>query len=74
MKRLLSIILCMLMLISVCAISPVSFAATGNTYYVDSIDGDNIRDGRSPETAWRDLDGFANCTEPLKGGDTVLFR
>ena len=74
MKRLLSIILCMLMLISVCAISPVSFAATGNTYYVDSIDGDNTASGTSPAEAWKDLDGFVNCTEPLKGGDTVLFR
>ena len=74
MKRLLSIILCMLMLISVCAISPVSFAATGNTYYVDSIDGDNSNAGTSPAEAWKDLDGFVNCTEPLKGGDTVLFR
>ena len=74
MKRLLSIILCMLMLISVCAISPVSFAATGNTYYVDSIDGDNSNAGTSPAEAWKDLDGFVNCPEPLKGGDTVLFR
>ncbi|MBQ6898308.1 MAG: hypothetical protein IJN70_04945 [Clostridia bacterium] len=74
MKKLISIILCILMLLSVCVISPVSFASTGNTYYVDSIDGDDTAGGTSPETAWRSLDGFANCTEPLKGGDTVLFR
>ncbi len=55
--------------------SPVSFAAgTGNIYYVDSIDGNNANEGTSPEQAWKDLDGFVNCKEPLKGGDTVLFR
>ena len=74
MKRLLSIILCILMIFSVCCIAPVSFASTGNIYYVDSIDGDNTAAGTSPEEAWKSLDGFVNCPEPLKGGDTVLFR
>ena len=74
MKKPISIVLCILMLLSVCAISSVGLAATGNTYYVDSIDGDDTAEGTSPEAAWRSLDGFANCKEPLKGGDTVLFR
>lgn len=75
MKKLISIILSLIMLLSFFAVPTVfSAASVGNTYYVDSIDGDNTKGGTSPETAWRDLDGFANCTEPLKGGDTVLFR
>ncbi len=74
MKKLISIILCLVMMLSLFAFSPVGFAAEGNTYYVDSIDGDNSNAGTSADEAWRDLDGFANCTEPLKAGDTVLFR
>ncbi len=74
MKKFLSITLCILMLLSVCATAPVSFASTGNTYYVDSLEGDNSNKGTSPDEAWKDLDGFSGCTEPLKGGDTVLFR
>ncbi len=75
MKKILSILLCAFLLL------PFAFnekadanALTGNTYYVDSIDGDNTNAGTSSDKAWKDLDGFANCPSPLKGGDTVLFR
>ena len=75
MKKLLSVILSLILLLCCTVTSPVSFAAvTGNTYYVDSIDGDDTAEGTSPEAAWKTLDGFVNCKEPLKGGDTVLFR
>ncbi len=75
MKKLLSVILSLAVVLCCLAVCPVSFADTsGNTYYVDSIDGDDTASGTSPETAWKSLDGFVNCTEPLEGGDTVLFR
>lgn len=74
MRKIISVILCGLILLSVCALSPVGFAVTGNTYYVDSINGDDTARGTSPEEAWKSLDGFVNCPKPLEGGDTVLFR
>ncbi len=75
MKKLLSLVLSLSLLLCCTVISPVSFASlTGNTYYVDSIDGDDTAEGTSPMTAWKSLDGFVNCTKPLTGGDTVLFR
>ena len=75
MKRLFCIILSTLIIFSMLSAACVSLAAdTGYTYYVDSVNGDNSGSGTSPEEAWRDLDGFANCPAPLKGGDTVLFR
>ena len=75
MKKLLCFVLSAALLMCCTGRAPVSLAAgTGNTYYVDSIDGDDTARGTSPDTAWKSLDGFVNCTEPLKGGDTVLFR
>ncbi|MBR2411332.1 MAG: hypothetical protein IKB08_06365 [Clostridia bacterium] len=70
MKKIISLILCIMMLVTVLPLSAVS--ASGNTYYIDSIDGDNSNSGRSPEEAWRDLGGFTADT--LGAGDTVLFR
>jgi len=45
-------------------------AATGKTYYVSSINGDNSASGTSPQTAWK------NCSKitGLKAGDAVLFE
>lgn len=70
MKKIISLILCIMMLVTVLPLSAVS--ASGNTYYIDSIDGDNGNSGRSPQEAWRDLGGFTADT--LGAGDTVLFR
>lgn len=70
MKKIISLILCIMMLVTALPLSAVS--ASGNTYYIDSIDGDNGNSGRSPQEAWRDLGGFTADT--LGAGDTVLFR
>lgn len=75
MKKLLALVLSVVLILCCTVISPVSFAAlSGNTYYVDSINGDDTATGTSPETAWKSLDGFVNCPKPLEGGDTVLFK
>lgn len=75
MKKFISLFLSAVMVFSMFAFtSVISFADTGNTYYLDSLNGNNSFDGMSPETAWKDLDGFSNIKEPLKAGDTVLFR
>lgn len=76
MKKTLSILLSLVLCFSALwCFAPGAYAInTGNTYYIDATDGDNTADGMSPETAWKDLDGFANCPKPLEGGDTVLFK
>ncbi len=75
MKKLLSVILSLVLAFTVVGtLTPDINALTANTYYIDSISGDNSNTGTSPDSAWKDLDGFVNCPEPLKGGDMVLFR
>ena len=75
MKKLLSTFLAFVLVITAVAVaSPHINALTANTYYVDSVNGDDTASGISPDTAWKTLAGFSNCTEPLKGGDTVLFK
>ena len=75
MKKFLSVALALVLtLTAVSFVIPFAGADTRNTYYIDSFDGDNSAKGTSPGEAWKDLDGFAYCTEPLRGGDTVLFK
>ncbi|MBQ6897595.1 MAG: hypothetical protein IJN70_01335 [Clostridia bacterium] len=75
MKKFFSILLCAaLMLTAVSFALPGIKALSFNTYYIDSLNGSNENRGTSPDEAWLDLDGFAGAAEPLKGGDTVLFR
>ncbi|MDQ6423500.1 cohesin domain-containing protein [Paenibacillus sp. LHD-117] len=44
----------------------------GNTYYVDNVDGDDLHDGLSKETAWKSLDKVNATT--FSGGDKLLFK
>ena len=50
----------------------VSACAAGTTYYVDSEGGDDARDGKSAETAWKSL--VKVNAAPLAGGDVVRFH
>lgn len=49
-----------------------SKAPKGTTYYVDSMLGDDSKDGKSPATAWKSL-GKPN-TVRLSPGDQLLFK
>ena len=54
MKKVITIILCIVMLVSVC---PTAFAADdGTTYYVDSINGYDMNSGKSVSSAWKTLE------------------
>ncbi len=71
-KKLLSLILCAALLLSESVITLVPAAAvTGDTYYIDSIEGDNSNQGNSEAEAWKDLGGLAN--QNLGVGMTVDF-
>lgn len=53
-----------------CGFTPVY--ATGNIYYVDSLQGSDSNNGLSPEQAWKTADKVKNNT--FSSGDTILFH
>ena len=56
MRKLVSIMLVLAMIISSCALTAsISFAGDLKTYYVDSASGSDENDGLSEETAWKTL-------------------
>ena len=70
MKKVITIILCIVMLISVC---PTAFAAgDGTTYYVDSINGDDTNSGKSVSSAWKTLEKASS--EVYSEGDKILLK
>ena len=70
MKKAITIILCIVMLVSVC---PTAFAAgDGTTYYVDSINGDDTNSGKSVSSAWKTLEKASS--EVYSEGDKILLK
>ena len=70
MKKVITIILCIVMLVSVC---PTAFAAgDGTTYYVDSINGDDTNSGKSVSSAWKTLEKASS--EVYSEGDKILLK
>ena len=70
MKKAITIILCIVMLVSVC---PIAFAAgDGTTYYVDSINGDDTNSGKSVSSAWKTLKKASS--EVYSEGDKILLK
>ncbi|MBQ2677256.1 MAG: hypothetical protein IJF54_07665 [Clostridia bacterium] len=80
MKRLISILLSVMMLLSVVAItSTVAYAAetdptlgNGTTYYVDSQGGNDSNSGTSSSAAWKTLSKVNSTT--FQPGDNILFK
>ena len=58
----------------VCLVCLTGFLSEGwaATYYVDSVDGNDSRDGQTQSTAWRSIEKV-NATR-FNPGDTILFR
>ncbi len=44
----------------------------GKTYYVDSVNGDDSREGTSPETAWKTLSKASSVRNLTEGGKILL--
>ncbi len=44
----------------------------GKKYYISSLNGDDLNDGTSPQTAFKSIEGLTNVQ--LKQGDAVLFE
>lgn len=45
---------------------------TGTVYYISSVNGNNINNGKSKNAAWKDCSMLGSAS--LKSGDTVLFE
>lgn len=72
LKKAVSVLLCFLMTGVFAFPINAADAGSGNSYYIDSIDGsDETGDGLSPQTAWKSVP-VTECT--LGEGDRVLFR
>ncbi len=70
-NKIFSLILALIMLFSIFPVN--SFAEeAGTTYYVDSVNGNDANDGKSPDTAWRTLNHASNTT--YSAGDEILLK
>lgn len=69
MKKVLSILLCISILF---AIPVTAYAADGNTYYIDSMNGDDSSSGTSPSQAWKTTANIESLK--LLPGDEILFK
>ena len=56
-----------------CLIVGIMTSAMGASYHVDSRNGDDTRDGLSPQTAWSTLEK-ASGGWSYKGGDRILLK
>ncbi len=54
------------------AANPVESYAANTTYYIDSVSGNDNKNGTSPSTAWKTLNKINSIT--LQPGDKVLFK
>lgn len=70
MKKVISVILCIVMLLSL--VPMTGFAASGNTYYIDSVSGNDLSLGTSEAQAWKTTANIASLA--LQAGDRLLFK
>ena len=75
MKKLIGIFLVIMLCLSV--FCPVANAEEktqygGTIYYIDPTNGNNLNDGKSPESAWKSF--FTIKVNKLNPGDAVLFK
>ena len=63
---------CSLVSIVICLGLAEPNVAAARTYYVDAVQGNDARDGLSPDAAWRSLDRVNKAA--LRPGDRVLLR
>jgi hypothetical protein len=73
MKKMLSMLLSAIMLVSMfAAAAAVNAGAEGTVYYVDSVSGSDSNDGLSAESAWQTIEKVNSVT--LAPGNSVLFK
>ena len=72
MKKTISVLLCLAVMFSCMSFCLAGFAASGTTYYVDSVDGSDSNSGTSPSQAWRTL--VKASSQEYTSGDKILFK
>ncbi|MGN0635070.1 MAG: right-handed parallel beta-helix repeat-containing protein [Acutalibacteraceae bacterium] len=70
MKKTASVLLCIAMILTFVPLT--SFAVSGNTYYIDSVSGDDLSLGTSEAQAWKTTANIASLK--LQAGDKILFK
>ena len=70
MKKAASVLLCIAMILTFVPLT--SFAVSGNTYYIDSVSGDDLSLGTSEAEAWKTTANIASLK--LQAGDKILFK
>ncbi len=71
-KRVISLALIFAILLSCTAVSTNAFASSGETYYIDSISGDDSNTGTSENNAWKTIEKASSMT--YSAGDKILFK
>lgn len=71
MKKVLSVILCLMLLVSTVSVA-VTAAGDGTTYYIDSSAGNDDNSGKSEDSAWKTLGKASSVT--YKAGDRILLK
>ena len=69
--RLLTMIVMLAMILSITVVVPVTVQATGTTYYVDSVNGNDVYNG-SVSTPWQTLSKVNSVN--FTAGDKILFH
>ncbi len=72
MKKIISLVLSVTVLLSAFAVSLNASAADGTTYYVDSVAGDDSNSGLSEASAWKTIEKASEKT--YSAGDKILFK
>jgi hypothetical protein len=74
MKRLAMVLgeICLVVLVAFVSISVIRSQTEGTKYHVDSINGDDSYDGKSPSSAWQSLDKVNSMV--FKPGDSILLK
>lgn len=71
-RKLLQMMLVVILMAGMFVIQDSKAEAAGTIYYVDSLRPDDSGDGKSPETAWKNLDKVNATT--FSPGDQILFK
>lgn len=69
LRKITSLFVCIIMLV---LLFPCAVTAEGNTYYVDSVNGNDNNNGRTPVGAWKNLSKVNGIT--LSAGDRVCLK
>lgn len=72
MKKVISVLICIIMAVQLMPFSASAVLGNDDTYYIDSINGDDSNTGKSPDQAFKTVSNVPSYA--LDEGDRVLFK